>query len=392
MTTSATPAFAGLKVMDISQGIAGPYCAEILLQNGASVIKVEPPAGDWGRGMGFGSGGLTGIAVANNIGKRSICIDGNTEAGRALMLRLAREADVVIENFRPGVMDRLGLSYATLSAGNPSLVYVSVSGFGQDGPYVDRPGSDSVFQALSGLMVANRDERGAPRKVGVLVVDVITAVFAAQATSAALYRRATTGRGEHVQLSLLESVAALQANSIADATLGHGQAPRPVTVPAGTFQTADGWINVSSLHDRMFVGLCRALGTEAWLTDPRYASSAARVENAASIDQAMREILRKQPSAHWLAVLTQQSVVCAPVSDYPEFLRDPQVLHGKVFEHIRHGDGEPVPVPRVPGTDRDATREPAPHLGRDTLAVLRELGLAEDEIRSLLESGAAIAA
>lgn len=387
MDHASPPPFAGLKVLDLSQGIAGPYCAEILLQQGATVTKVEPPTGDWGRGIGFGVDGMSALAVANNLGKRSICIDAATPRGRELLQRMAREADVIVESFRPGVMDRLGLSYAALAEADPRLVYVSVTGFGPDGPYVDRPGTDSVLQALSGLMVANRDESGMPRKVGILMVDVVTGVYAANAAATALYRRATQGKGAHVQVSLLEGAAAVQGNSIVDSVLGRGQPPRPVSVPAGTFATADGFINVTSLHDRMFAGLCRATGKDEWISDPRLASPQARFEHAAEINQALAEVFRGNTNAHWLETLGRNDVICGPVCGYEDFLADPQVRHMGVFEQVPHGGELLLPVPRVPGTPRDARLTPAPRAGADTRAVLAELGLGAAEIAELFEAG-----
>ncbi len=179
--------YRNIKVLDLTQGIAGPYCAEILLQNGATVTKVEPPSGDWGRTIGYAPEGMSAIAISYNLGKRSVCIDATKAEGRALLLRMALEADVVIESFRPGIMSKLGLSYESLSRDRPDMVYVSVTAFGEDGPYVDRPGSDSTLQAMSGLMVVNQDQNGNPRKMGILLVDVVTGIYAAQATATALY-------------------------------------------------------------------------------------------------------------------------------------------------------------------------------------------------------------
>lgn len=388
MNGSASQPYEGLKVLDLSQGIAGPYCAQILLQNGAEVTKVEPPAGDWGRAIGFAPDGMSAIAIAYNLGKRSICIDAGSAEGRALMRRLAAQADVIVESFRPGVMERFGLSYAELSRERPGLVYVSVTAFGPDGPYVDRPGSDSTLQALSGMMVANRDDNGSPRKIGVLLVDVATGVYAAQAAGAALYRRAVQGKGAHVQVSLLDAAAAVQSNGIVDATLGGGRAAQPFSVPAGTFATADGYINVTSLHDRMFAGLCRAIGREEWLSDSRFATAQARFVHAGEINAALEATFRTRPTAHWLQELRSNSVVCGPVCGYPEFLADPQVRHRELFQEITQQGIPPVPVPRVPGTPQGMASKPAPKAGEHTREILSGLGLTTAEIDALFGSGA----
>ena len=386
MSASASKPYEGLKVLDLSQGIAGPYCAEILLQNGAEVTKVEAPAGDWGRGIGYAPEGMSAMAIAFNLGKRSIGIDATREQGRMLMRRLAAQADVIIESFRPGVMERLGLSYAALSRERPDLVYVSVTAFGPDGPYADRPGSDSTLQALTGMMVANRDGRGDPRKVGVLLVDVSTGVYAAQATGAALYRRALQGKGAHVQVSLLDAAAAVQSNGIVDEALGGGQAARPLSVPAGTFATVDGYINVTSLHDRMFAGICRAIGKEEWASDPRFATVEARFAHADEINAALDRIFRTQPSTHWLRVLRENNAVCGQVNGYPEFLADPHVRQRAIFQEVAQPGLPPLPVPRVPGAPREAASGPAPRVGEHTREILAGLGLGQSEIDELLEA------
>ncbi len=380
--------YSGLSVLDLSQGIAGPYCAEILLQNGATVTKVEPPSGDWSRGIGLAIEDLTALTVANNLGKRSICVDAAIDHGREVIRRLAGKADVLVESFRPGVMDRLGLSWDSLARENPGLVYVSVTGFGPDGPYADRPASDSTLQALSGLMVANQDERGTPRKVGILVVDVMTGVFAAHATAAALYRRAMRGEGEQVHVSLLEAAAAMQGTSIVDRALNGARPPRPVSVPAGTFRTLDGFVNVTSLHDKMFAGLCRATEKMEWLDDSRMKTANSRFAHAAEINEALEQTFRVKSTEHWLRVLRQHGVVCGPVNGYEEFLQDEQVRHAAIFDHVRQFGEEVLPIPRVPGAPRGAVLRPAPRAGADTDAVLRDHCYTEAEIRALRESGA----
>ncbi len=212
MTVAADePLLAGLRVLDLGQGIAGPYCAAILQQQGAQVVKVEPPQGDWARKMGLSHEGFSAVVLAYNAGKSGLCIDAGTAAGQAVLARMAAQVDVVIQNFRAGVADRLNIGYAALSAVNPRLIYASISGFGPDGPLAQLPATDTVMQAVGGLMWGNRDAAGQPRRVGVYLADLATAMYAAQAISAALYRRGITGRGRHIELSLFEACCALQA-------------------------------------------------------------------------------------------------------------------------------------------------------------------------------------
>src|ERR1700722_6536091 len=170
--------FAGIRVVDASQGIAGPYCANILRQYGADVVKVEPPHGDWGRPLGAGVPGATAISIANSFGKRAVCLDAQIPAGRAALLRLAQQCDIFLENFRPGVIQRLGVAYETVAAANPAVIYVSITGFGQSGPYVNKPATDAVVQALSGIMVMNKDVAGTPKRIGMYAVDTMTGMYA----------------------------------------------------------------------------------------------------------------------------------------------------------------------------------------------------------------------
>jgi crotonobetainyl-CoA:carnitine CoA-transferase CaiB-like acyl-CoA transferase len=236
----ASPPYAGLRVLDVSQGLAGPYCAGLLGMQGASVIKVEPPDGDWIRNAGSGREGMTSLAVMGNPGKRSACIDATKPEGKALILRMARTADVFVQNFRPGVIERLGLGYETLAADHPALVYVSISGFGASGPEVRKAATDSVLQAFTGMANINRDIDGTPRRIPFLIPDTVTGVYAAQAVGAALFARATTGQGRHVEVSLMDACAALQAAPILDAALSDGRPVAPITVPSGIFRTRDG--------------------------------------------------------------------------------------------------------------------------------------------------------
>lgn len=386
MKTPLNKPYSGLRVLDLSQGVAGPYCAMILLENGAEVIKVEPPAGDWSRSIGFGPEGMSALAIAYNLGKRSICIDARNEKGRNLIHKLALQADVVIESFRPGVIERLGLSYADLSKERPNLVYVSVTAFGPDGPYADRPGSDSTLQAMSGMMVVNRDGNNNPRKVGILLIDVATGIYAAQATGVALYRRAVQGIGGHVNISLLDTAAAVQSGAIIDQMLSEGRPLQPLSVPAGTFTTQDGHINVTSLHDRMFVGLCSAIEKPAWAADSRFSSAAGRFAHAEEINTALHLIFREKPTDHWVKLLSKHGVVCGKVSGYTDFLDDPQVRHQQIFQPSALNGASEVQIPRIPGTENNGTEKHSPRQGENTREILAELGLSQAQQQELFDA------
>lgn len=386
-SSSIIKTYSDLRILDMSQGVAGPYCAMIFGEQGADVIKVEPPVGDWSRVLGQQVDGMTPLSFAYNLGKRSICIDAHSDKGRDLILQMAAKADVIIESFRPGVMERLGLSYTALSKNRPDLVYVSVTGFGQDGPYVDRPGSDSTLQAMSGMMVANRDAQGHPRKIDLLVADIATGVYAAQAVGAALYRRLAHGVGAHVDISLLDVAAALQNGAIIDQALANWKTVTPYSVPAGTFETQDGYINVTSLHDRMFIGLCKAIGKNDWMTDARFATAVHRFELADEIYDTLRQVFLEQPTSHWMTVMREHGVVCGKISDYAEFIEDPHVRHRQVFR-----DGEtlgfgPMPIAQLPGALCKSAATQSPRCGENTKEILEEMGLGGEALQVLFAEG-----
>ncbi|WP_454691373.1 CaiB/BaiF CoA transferase family protein [Achromobacter aloeverae] len=381
------PPLAGIKVLDLSQGIAGPYAAAILGMQGAQVTKVEPPEGDWSRLMGGGRQGLTALSIVCNPGKQSICVDARKPGGTELLVRLARDADVLIESFRPGVVERLGLDYATLAAQLPRLLYVSVTGFGDSGPYRDLPGADSVVQALSGMMVMNRDAAGEPRRIGMLAVDVATGLYAAQGVTAGLLKQARTGRGGFLPITLLHSAAAFQGIPMLDAAMHAGAGRKmPVTVPSGTFRTRDGLINLTALRDKMFHGLARALGQPEWVDDPRYRTNADRLANADEINAAIQARLLQDGSDAWVARFREQDVLCAPVLDYAGFMADPQARAQNVFAEIEQGPYGKLPVARLPGAPR-AALPPAPVLGEHTEQVLASAGVPADRVAELRAAG-----
>src|SRR5215470_17919579 len=251
--------YEGLKVVDLSQGVAGPHCGMLFALHGADVVKVEPPDGDWGRAIGKRHGDFSAYGVAFNRGKRSLALDLRRPEGRDVVARLAARADVVIENNRPGVLARYELDYASVRRANPNVVYVSVTGFGQDGPNRDMPATDSILQAYSGLMSVNRDGAGMPQRIGVLLIDVVTGLYAHQAAAAALYRRATRGGGRHVTVSLMDAIGAVQAGKILEYHL-EGEHGEPGGVPVGTFETRDGYTTINARREPHWIALCRVLG------------------------------------------------------------------------------------------------------------------------------------
>ena len=383
----ASGPYAGLRVLDLSQGIAGPYCAQILWQQGADVVKVEPPDGDWGRHVGVVRDGQSALSIAYNVGKRGVCVDARQPRGKALLARMAQRADVLIQNFRPGVAERMGVGYDSLAETCPGLVYVSISGYGPDGPSANAPASDSVMQADSGLMFANQSPAGEPRRIGLLLADIATALYAVQATSAALYRHARSGLGQHVQLSLFQACAALQVNDILAFGMAGERAAGAVSAPNGVFATADASLSVLALNNDQFARLCRALERPDWLADPALASNAGRMAQRERLHRELSVQLAARPAAHWVERLAREDVLHARVRDYDSLAAHPQAAHIGLLEPLTQPGGDALPFARVPGAAAPRPLQAAPEIGQHTVAVLTEWGEPAQDIQSMLDAG-----
>lgn len=381
--------YRGLRVLDLGQGVASPYCAMLLAVYGADVIKVEPPEGDWSRRLGTTYGRHSTLSAVYNRGKRSLCLDLKKPEAIDAARRLAAQSDVFIEGFRPGVMDRLGLGYEALSRDNPGLIYLSVSGFGQTGPYSERPCSDSVAQAFSGLVSVNLGADGVPHRVGATISDVVTGVYAFQAIATALFARATVGTGRRLDISLTQSTAALLGHKLAEHIL-EGGAPRALNVPAGTYQTRDGWIMVTLVNEGHYQRLCAVLGREDLARDPRFADFARRSDAADALIPQIAEALGTDTTANWLAKLHAADLVADRILDFGDWLRHPHVeaTHSAVASETA-GVGC-VYAARTPGSfglAEDALR-PAPDVGQDGRTVLAETGFPHETIEALIAAGA----
>src|SRR5947207_2368995 len=306
-------AYAGLRVLDLGQGVAAPYCAMLLALHGAEVVKLEPLAGDWSRGLGMRYGDQTAMSAHYNRGKRSLALNLKAQAGREIALSLASRADVVIEGFRPGVAGRLGLGYDELRARNPRLLYVSVSGFGQEGPYVGLPCTDSVAQAFSGLMSVNLGNDGAPHRVGAIIVDTLTGLYAAQAVGVALYARERRGEGQRIEVSLAQCAAAVLGHKLAEHVL-EGGSPRQLNVPTGASRTRDGWIMVALVREEQYARLAAALGRPDLAQDPRFADFATRAAHASALCDDVRRIFLGDTTAGWLERLRAADILADRVN------------------------------------------------------------------------------
>jgi len=374
----------GLRVLELGQVMAGPFCALQLCDMGADVIKVEPPEGDPTRLMGTRAGtDSTGFAALNR-GKRSVVLDLKTSAGRTALLKLAERADVLIENFRPGVMRDLGLDYATLSAANPRLIYASISGYGQTGPDATKGGFDLIAQGASGVMSVTGEPGGPPVKAGVPLTDLGAGLFALAAILAALHQRHFTGAGQYIDTSLLEAGLALSVWESAEYFAGRtalealGSAHRYLA-PYQAIRCADGHITLGAGTDRLFAALAASLEHPEWVHAPEFGDTAARLRNRAALIAQIEAVTSTKPKAHWLDRFAAARIPCGPINTYAEAFADPQVQARQMVVETDHptlGHNRAVGFPvKMSGAAPVAGRR-APLLGEHTDEVLRELGVA----------------
>ena len=378
-------------MLDVTQVMAGPFCAMLLCDMGADVIKVESPAGDSSRRMAGARGSDSASFNAVNRGKRGIVIDLKALGGPDVLRRLASHADVFIENYRPGVLGRLGLDYGALRGVNPRLVYASVSGYGQTGPAARKGGFDLVAQGVSGLMSVTGEPDRPPVKVGVPLTDLGAGLFAACGILAALHARERTGEGQLVDTSLVDAGVAL---SVWEATelFSRGAVPGPLgsahrmSAPYQAVRCADGYITLGAANDRIFRRLAELLGHPEWLDDARFRNDSVRVKNRAVLADLIEDVTSRQPREHWLDRLEAHDVPCGPINDYREVMADPQIRAREMVVETRHPTlgtlstlGTPIKLSGTPLTPG----RPAPLLGQHTDEVLAAAGYREEEIAAL---------
>jgi crotonobetainyl-CoA:carnitine CoA-transferase CaiB-like acyl-CoA transferase len=393
MPRGAFGPLSGVRVIDLTTVVSGPVCTALLADQGASVVKIEPPEGDIIRRTA-GDGEFTAMFVACNRGKRSMALDLKHPAACDVVRRLALVSDVFVQNFRPGAMDRLGLSAEALRALNPRLVYASISGVGESGPYAKQRVYDPVIQSLSGLADVQTDaETGRPRMVRTIIADKTTGAFAAQAICAALFARERTGEGQHIRLSMLDAmITFLWPEAMSDQAIPGRAKPTGPPRPDLIFRTADGFITAGSVSNAEWRGLCTALDRSEWIDDPRFRTLAARSANGAERIALVGAVLATRPTQEWLARLSANDVPCAPVLRRDDVPTDPQVVHNGLIETIDQPGLGPIrqarPAARFDRTPA-AIQGPAPSIGEHTEAILAELGLPSGEVAALIASGAA---
>ena len=381
--------YEGLTVVDMSQGVAGPYCAMLLAQNGANVIKIEPKEGDWARHLGKTYGDHTAFSVSANMGKRSIVMNLKHERAQGIVDRMIEKADVFLEGFRPGVIDRLGYSYERLSKINPGLIYVSVSGFGQTGPFRERPAMDPVLQAFTGFMAENKGPDGIPHRTPVIVNDMSTALYAMQAVQSTLYARREGGPGRKIEISLMEASANVQVVRLLD---NYREGPFKIAAtPSGTFPTEDGWLQVLCAKDRDWQRLCDAMEWPELKDDPRYATMANRFAEADFLVAKLRDTLADGPTAKWKPRLEEHGIQHEVVQEYPDFIKHPQPNAVGLFSWLEQaGSDDAWPVPNIPGLPKYEAGEAyavSPTIGAHTREVLDEFGYDAGEIEKLVDEG-----
>jgi CoA:oxalate CoA-transferase len=382
MTQAAAPGsgpFSGVLVIDLTRVLAGPFCTMLLAELGARVIKVEnPDGGDDSRHYEPFVDGKSAYFLSLNRGKESIALDLKDDADRAVFLALVRRGDVLVENFRPGTLERLGLGYEQLQQENPRLVYAAVSGFGHTGPWAPKPAYDLIVQALGGLMSLTGPPGGPPTKAGTSVGDITGGLFVALGIAAALHHREKTGRGMKVDVSMLDGqVAILESAVVRYALTGQAPAPlgnrHPSIAPFEVYATADRPLVIAAGNDAIFRRLCAALGRADLAEEPRYRTNPDRVRNVAALGQELESILRQRPAAEWVSILESAGVPCSPVNTVADAVEHPQVEGRNMI--VSAGGlrmaGNPVKLSEFPDPP---TRRPAPELDADGERIRRELG------------------
>jgi len=388
-----TQALEGIKVLDLSRALAGPYCTMMLADMGAEVIKVEMPGrGDDSRSWGppFVEG-ESAYFMSINRNKKSITLNMKSEKSTEIIYKLIKQSDVLVENFRPGAMERLGLSYERMKEINPGIIYASISGFGQDGPYRMLPGFDQVLQGMGGLMSITGEPDGPPIKVGVAIADITGGMFTAYGILVALYNRKNTGKGQMIDVSLLDSQVA-QLTYRAGAYLTSGEIPQPVgsghpvIVPYQAFKAKDVYINIAVGNDQLWQRFCKAVGLEKVMGDPKFATNAKRVENREEIVKIISDLIATRNGEEWLKIITDAGVPCGPIYTIDKIFSDPQVLHRQMLKELDHPKAGKIKVTGIPVKLSDTPGEvktAPPLLGQHTQEILSELGYNNRDVEKL---------
>lgn len=386
-----------ITVLDLSRAVAGPYCTMMLGDMGATILKIErPDTGDDTRGWGppF-QGGESSYFFSVNRNKKSVTLNLKKKEGKHIFYELAKTADVIVENFRPGTVEELGVSYKDMKGINEGIVYCSISGFGQTGPYKSLPGYDIIFQGMGGLMTMTGEEDGPPVRIGVAIADIAASLFAVQGILLALYARDKTGKGQHIDISLLDcqvSWLTYQA-SIFFAT---GESPNrlgsahPTIVPYQAFETKSGYIILAVANEKLWHTFCEAINHKELAENPKYKTNKDRVKNRDELISLLQDILFERTAEDWLQVLNGKGVPAGPIYTFDQLFSDPQVLHRDMLQEIPHPTAGAIKLPGIPvklSETPGSIEHPPPLLGEDTKDILTSLGYTDSTIKTLKEKG-----
>lgn len=387
---------AGLRVLDLSRALAGPFCAMILADLGADVVKIEPtPDGEMIRGWGPFKDGVSVYYLSIHRNKRSLAVNFRDPRGLALIRELAASADILVENFKPGVMKEMEMDYPALSAANPRLVFASITGFGRGGPYENWPGVDQIAQGMSGLMSLTGQPETGPTRVGIPIGDVVAGMWAALGVQAAVIQRHATGRGQLVETSLLGGLLALlnvqgQRQLTLDDTPGVSGNRHPVICPYGTFFANDGPFNMAAATEDMWVKLCRLLGLESMIDDPMSVDNAARMMNRDEVTRRLNEKFAARGTMDWTLELVKLGLPAGPILDLKQAFSDPHVRQTGMIEAVEHatlGRIELLASPiRMDGLSGRSVRSAPPELGADSMQVLADFGIDRERAQALVDA------
>ncbi len=381
--------YKGLKVIDFSQGVAGPYCGMLLAQHGAEVIKVEPKDGDWARNLGQEYGEHSAFSVAANLGKKSIIVDLKNTKSQPILDAIIKQSDIFIEGFRPGVIKRLGYDYDRLKKINPKLIYLSISGFGQNGPKSHKPAMDPVLQAFTGFMSENKGPDNIPHRTPVIIFDMTTALYATQLISTSLYARINEKFGRKIEISLMEAAAAIQSIRLMS---GYMEGPYThASSPSGTFKTKDGWIQIIVVKNHEFIKFCNAVGWKKFVKDKRFANNSERRKHEAILSREVQKLFIKEKTDYLKNLLDKYEVQNEKVQDYKDFIKSEQVKAIDLISWLKQPTTEQIwPVPNIPGMPRFVDNDilsKAPSLGQHTEEILISLGYSNNQIEELINEG-----
>jgi len=373
----------GIKVIDLTRIIAGPFCTLLLGDMGAEIIKIEPPKeGDPLRAQGYIKDGLSWYFSSYNRNKKSITLNLYSPEGKEILSNLIKKSDVVVENFRPGVMDKMGFGYNRLKELNDKIIYCGITGFGKSGPYRDRPAFDFIAQAMSGFMRLNGKEGEEPLRAGNPISDLVAGLYAAFGIASAIVHRQRTGEGQEVQTSLVDGLVSM-LSYMASNFLANGKLPvrtgndHPLVAPYGIFRCADGEVAIAPSNDQVYFKFLSALGLEHLKSVPEFATNDLRMANRKQIKELIQEVTSKKPKAHWIEYLNKEGVPCGTVMDLAEVFSDPQILHQEMLVDVPHGEHGIVRMVGFPVKMSETAcriRMPAPELGEHTTEILRKIG------------------